>query len=160
MESVSNQGQWGLKPFSSQAFVKDVLKSLPQGAQQISGQSTKAFAPALTAQAKQVLSEVLGNDPKTVTFGEAATNKRIGLGEGLEQGKDKTLSDLLGDFVGYVDAKDKTAQEETFKVLSGKTDNLHQSVLATQEAGIAFTMLLEMRNKLVDGCKELMRMSI
>ncbi|MGX8717180.1 MAG: flagellar hook-basal body complex protein FliE, partial [bacterium] len=50
--------------------------------------------------------------------------------------------------------------ETTFDVLSGKSDNLHQSVLATQEAGIAFTLLLEVRNKLVDGFRELTRMSI
>ena len=67
---------------------------------------------------------------------------------------------LFEHFINTINDKQQTAQARTRDVLNGTTDNLHQSVLATQEAGLAFTLLLEMRNKLVEGFKELMRMSI
>lgn len=102
--------------------------------------------------ANQNLAEVLGTvNPNSIKLGE------------IEKNDDKNLVGFekpIENFVNWVDDKQHIAQEATFDVLSGRSDNLHQSVLATQEAGIAFTLLLEMRNKLVEGFKELTRMSI
>jgi flagellar hook-basal body complex protein FliE len=42
----------------------------------------------------------------------------------------------------------------------GDTDQLHQSVIAMQEAGVAFSMMVEVRNKLVESYQELMRMQV
>lgn len=103
--------------------------------------------------AKQNLAEVLGAvQPNQVKIGGIADPKAIPDSIRVEK--------PVEDFVNWVDNKQHIAQETTFDVLSGKSDNLHQSVLATQEAGIAFTLLLEVRNKLVDGFRELTRMSI
>ena len=103
--------------------------------------------------AKQNLAEVLGAvQPNQVKIGGIADSKAIPDPVRIEKPAE--------DFVNWVDNKQHIAQEATFDVLSGKSDNLHQSVLATQEAGIAFTLLLEVRNKLVDGFRELTRMSI
>lgn len=103
--------------------------------------------------AKQNLAEVLGAvQPNQVKIGGIADPKTIPDPIRVEK--------PVEDFVNWVDNKQHIAQETTFDVLSGKSDNLHQSVLATQEAGIAFTLLLEVRNKLVDGFRELTRMSI
>lgn len=102
--------------------------------------------------AKQNLAEVLGStNPNSIKLGD------------VEKSDEKNLVGVekpIENFVNWVDNKQHVAQEATFDVLSGRSDNLHQSVLATQEAGIAFTLLLEMRNKLVEGFKELTRMSI
>ncbi len=102
--------------------------------------------------AKQNLAEVLGStNPNSIKLGE------------VEKSDEKNFVGFekpIENFVNWVDNKQHIAQEATFDVLSGRSDNLHQSVLATQEAGIAFTLLLEMRNKLVEGFKELTRMSI
>lgn len=103
--------------------------------------------------AKQNLAEVLGAvQPNQVKIGGIADPKAVPEPLRIEK--------PVEEFVNWVDNKQHIAQETTFDVLSGKSDNLHQSVLATQEAGIAFTLLLEVRNKLVDGFRELTRMSI
>jgi flagellar hook-basal body complex protein FliE len=65
---------------------------------------------------------------------------------------------LLDGAIGAVTAKQSTAQELTRQVLLGESDQLHQSVIAMQEASVAFTMMIEMRNKLVESYQELMRM--
>lgn len=67
---------------------------------------------------------------------------------------------VLDGLVATVDTKQNTAQALTRKVLMGETDQLHQSVIAMQEAGVAFSMMVEVRNKLVESYQELMRMSV
>jgi flagellar hook-basal body complex protein FliE len=67
---------------------------------------------------------------------------------------------MLDGLVSTVDAKQSAAQAVTRKVLMGDTDQLHQSVIAMQEAGVAFSMMVEVRNKLVESYQELMRMQV
>ncbi len=70
------------------------------------------------------------------------------------------FSQMLDGLVATVDAKQSAAQDMTRKVLMGDTDQLHQSVIAMQEAGVAFSMMVEVRNKLVESYQELMRMQV
>src|SRR5690349_4342346 len=67
---------------------------------------------------------------------------------------------MLDGLVSTVEAKQTAAGNLTRKVLLGDTDQLHQSVIAMQEAGVAFSMMIEVRNKLVDSYQELMRMQV
>ncbi|MBL9186472.1 MAG: flagellar hook-basal body complex protein FliE [Opitutaceae bacterium] len=67
---------------------------------------------------------------------------------------------MLEGLVGTVEAKSANAQQLTRKVLLGDSDQLHQSVIAMQEASVAFTMMVEVRNKLVESYQELMRMQV
>lgn len=67
---------------------------------------------------------------------------------------------MLDGLVGAVDAKQDAAQAATRKVLMGDSDQLHQSVIAMQEASVAFSMMVEVRNKLVESYQELMRMQV
>ena len=62
--------------------------------------------------------------------------------------------------VSSVDGKQKEAQAVTRDVLLGNTDNLHQSMIAMQEAGVAFQLMVEVRNKVVESYQELMRMPV
>lgn len=62
--------------------------------------------------------------------------------------------------VSTVDAKDTEARSLTRDVLLGKTDQVHQSVIAMQEASVAFQLMVEVRNKVVESYQELMRMPV
>lgn len=62
--------------------------------------------------------------------------------------------------VSAVDAKQREASEITRQVLLGENDQLHQSVIAMQEAGVAFQLMVETRNKVVESYQELMRMPV
>lgn len=70
------------------------------------------------------------------------------------------FSQLLDGVVATVDAKQQHAAAVTRQVLLGETDQMHQSVIAMQEAGVAFSLMVEMRNKLVESYQELMRMQV
>jgi flagellar hook-basal body complex protein FliE len=71
-----------------------------------------------------------------------------------------SFTQVLEQVVSAVDAKQTQAQEVTRKVLLGENDQLHQSVIAMQEAGVAFQLMVEVRNKLVESYQELMRMPV
>ena len=71
-----------------------------------------------------------------------------------------SFSELVGGLVSQVDAKGKVAEAEVRRLMLGETDNIHQSMIAMQESGLAFSLLVEVRNKLVDSYQELMRMAV
>jgi flagellar hook-basal body complex protein FliE len=67
---------------------------------------------------------------------------------------------MLDGLVATVASKQDAADATTRSVLLGNSDNLHQSVIAMQEASVAFSMMVEVRNKLVESYQELMRMQV
>ena len=67
---------------------------------------------------------------------------------------------VLDGLVATVAAKQGVAQAVTRQVLLGDSDQLHQSMIAMQEASVAFSLMVEVRNKLVDSYQELMRMQV
>lgn len=67
---------------------------------------------------------------------------------------------MLDGLVATVDAKQAQAQSLTQQVLLGDSDQLHQSVIAMQEAGVAFSLMVEVRNKLIESYQELMRTQV
>lgn len=71
-----------------------------------------------------------------------------------------TFGEMVENLVKSVDAKQKVAKAEGMRLMSGESDNLHQAMIASQEAGVAFSMMVEMRNKVVEAYKELSRMQV
>ena len=70
------------------------------------------------------------------------------------------FSTMLDGLVDTVSAKQAEANSLTQRVLLGESDQLHQSVIAMQEASVAFTLMVEVRNKLVESYQELMRLQV
>lgn len=71
-----------------------------------------------------------------------------------------SFGDMLSNLVNSVDKVQKKAQVDARNVMMGKTDNIHQAMLSMQEASVAFSMMSEVRNKLVGAYQELMRMQV
>jgi flagellar hook-basal body complex protein FliE len=70
------------------------------------------------------------------------------------------FSQMLEGLVQSVSDKQASAQQITQQVLLGDSPNLHQSVIAMQEASVSFSLMVQVRNKLVDSYQELMRMQV
>lgn len=71
-----------------------------------------------------------------------------------------SFSDVIGGLVRAVDDKSKVADAEVHKLMTGESDSIHRSMIAMQESGMAFSLLVEVRNKLVESYQELMRMPV
>lgn len=86
---------------------------------------------------------------------------RLAGGQGApEAGRAPQFGRILNQFIDSVNETQKTAEAETRKVLMGQTSNLHQAMLAGEESGIALRLMVEVRNKLVEGFQEVMRMQV
>jgi len=67
---------------------------------------------------------------------------------------------VLSQVVSPLIDKQSEAAALTKSVLLGQGAPLHQSVIAMQEASVAFSLMVEVRNKVVEGFQELMRMPV
>jgi len=79
-------------------------------------------------------------------------------GSGAVQGAG--FGEVLNQFVGEVNQKQLDSTQAVNDLLAGKEIPLHQAMIAMQEAGVAFQLMVEVRNKLLEGYQELMRMQI
>jgi flagellar hook-basal body complex protein FliE len=71
-----------------------------------------------------------------------------------------SFSNMLGDMVREVGAKQSAAGEAVSGLLSGQNVSLHQAMIAMEEASVSFQLMVEVRNKLLESYQELMRMQI
>lgn len=66
----------------------------------------------------------------------------------------------LWDAVRGVDALDRAAGERMAEVDSGRSDDLVGAMLASQEASLSFSMLMQVRNKVVGAVDELIKLQL
>jgi len=75
--------------------------------------------------------------------------------------KDKTpssgFSDMLKSYFSDTNQVQKNAGEKVQSLISGETSNVHEVMVAIEKASVSFEMMMEMRNKVVDAYRELMR---
>ena len=70
----------------------------------------------------------------------------------------KGFGDLLSQLVNKVDGMQKEADASVADVVSGKVTDVHQVAVKVQEAGMAFDLMLGVRNRLMDAYQELIKM--
>lgn len=70
------------------------------------------------------------------------------------------FAQMFENFIKGVDQKKKISKRETQDLILGRSDNIHEAVVKSQEAGVAFNLMIEVRNKLVASYQELMRMRV
>ncbi len=80
--------------------------------------------------------------------------------EGTEASGKMDAGGIVGDVIRSVDTKQKIAAETRTAFLAGESGNLHQTMIANQEASVSFTLMVEMRNKVMEAYQELMRIQI
>lgn len=62
--------------------------------------------------------------------------------------------------IGQIDAQIQQADQAVRKLAVGEADNLHQVMISITKAQTSFELAVQVRNRLVEGMQELMRMSI
>jgi len=73
---------------------------------------------------------------------------------------DNSFSSLLGRMVSEVSQKQGVAAQNVAAVQSGGPVTLHQAMISMEEASVSFTLMAEVRNKLLESYQELMRMQV
>ncbi len=75
-------------------------------------------------------------------------------------GENKSFSELLASSMNDVNKLQTEANTAIQKLVTGKTKNLHETMLAVEKADIAFRSMNQVRMKVIDAYKEVMRMQI
>lgn len=76
------------------------------------------------------------------------------------QKEDTSFQKVLNDLIDKVSELEKNADKSIQELISGERENIHQVMTAAEEASLAFNLMMEIRNKLVEAYKEIMRMQI
>jgi flagellar hook-basal body complex protein FliE len=68
------------------------------------------------------------------------------------------FKDLLKQFVGSVNDLQQKAASTERSFLTGEISDVHEVMIAVEEASVAFELLMEVRNKLLESYQQIMRM--
>ncbi|MBT7896074.1 MAG: flagellar hook-basal body complex protein FliE [Flavobacteriales bacterium] len=70
------------------------------------------------------------------------------------------FSNLMEGYLEEVNTLQHDADAKIQRLVAGETEDLHEVMLAMDEAETSFELMMEIRNKLVNAYEELMRMQI
>lgn len=72
----------------------------------------------------------------------------------------KTFGEFLLDSISHVNKVQQDADIAVQKLASGESKNLHETLLAVEKADIAFKTMNQVRSKVIDAYREIMRMQV
>lgn len=77
-----------------------------------------------------------------------------------EQVKGKDFKSILLESLDEVNRLQNEADKGVQQLMSGRTDNVAEVLYAVNKAGVAFDLLMEVRNKLLDAYQEIRQMRV
>ena len=93
--------------------------------------------------------------------------REFGSVSGTSLMKNKSNENIIGNFGEYLSNAlkrvcdlEKESQILTEDFAAGKTDNIHQVMIAAEKSEIALQFTMQIRNKILDAYNEIMRMQI
>lgn len=91
---------------------------------------------------------------------EGSTTFNPGEFSKLSEPKTKSFSEMLSTSIMEVNGLQKEADVAIQNLVSGRTKNIHETMLAVEKAEIAFRTMNQIRSKVIDAYKEIMRMQM
>jgi len=71
-----------------------------------------------------------------------------------------SFKDVMNGFLNDVNGLQQRADESIKKLASGEITDVHQVMTASEEAKVAFNMMMEIRNKVMDAYQEVLRIRL
>ena len=72
----------------------------------------------------------------------------------------KTFSQMMGDAIDKVNVYQHQADTAINSLVAGRTKNIHETMLAVERADTSLKLMMQVRNKVLDACREIMRMQV
>lgn len=89
-----------------------------------------------------------------------AVASSIDVQDGRNTPAEMSFTQAMKDALAGVDQEDRAAAERMAAVDSGKSDDLVGAMLASQQASLSFSMLMQVRNKVVGAVDELLKLPV
>lgn len=74
--------------------------------------------------------------------------------------EDGGFSDIFKEAISNANNLKKDADLKTADFIAGKTDNIHEVMIAAQKSDISMSFVLEVRNKIMEAYQEFSRMQL
>ncbi|SHG92460.1 flagellar hook-basal body complex protein FliE [Tepidibacter thalassicus] len=78
----------------------------------------------------------------------------------IQNEKNISFKDFLKENIYLVSDMEKKANDMNLKFMIGEVDNIHDVMIASQKADIAIQAFIQIKNKIMDAYKEIMRIQI
>lgn len=73
---------------------------------------------------------------------------------------DGSFTHMLEQSMGRVNQDQLEADRAIRELVAGKSKNIHETMLAIERADISLKLMMQVRNKVIDAYKEIMRMQV
>ena len=75
-------------------------------------------------------------------------------------GPGASFSDMLKDSINDVNKLQHEAEKSMTALATGRAENVHSTMIAVEKAELSFKLMMQVRNKVLDAYREVMRMQI
>lgn len=80
--------------------------------------------------------------------------------EGPQEAGSATFGDFLSKMVNEANTSQLDADKKMQEVAAGRNKDLHGAVLSMEQADVNFRLLAQVRNKVIEAYREIMRMQV
>lgn len=94
--------------------------------------------------------ELMGMSAKKSTQTQGKTTEAPG----------ESFAKSMDDAISKVNEMQKTADQKIEDLATGKSSNLHETMIAVEKADIALRLMVQVRNKMIDAYQEVMKMQV
>ncbi len=71
-----------------------------------------------------------------------------------------SFSEWMAEEIGIVNEQIHKSEKMVQEIALGETDNIHQVMISLEKAKIQFELIVQVRNRLLEGYQEIMRMQV
>ncbi|MEK6706374.1 MAG: flagellar hook-basal body complex protein FliE [Bdellovibrionota bacterium] len=79
---------------------------------------------------------------------------------GLQDSSPNTFSDILKNSLEKVNQHQNEADTAIKELMAGRTKNVHETMLLLERADASLKMMMQVRNKILDAYREVMKMQV
>jgi flagellar hook-basal body complex protein FliE len=76
------------------------------------------------------------------------------------KGTDQSFASSLKEAVNSVNVAQKESDFKMQELATGKSQNIHETMIAAEKADIALRLMVQVRNKMIEAYQEMMRMQV
>ena len=77
-----------------------------------------------------------------------------------DSGESSSFMDYLKDSIKTVNVQQVESDKMSVDLATGKSQNLHETMLSASQAELSFNLMVQMRNKVLEAYQEIMRMQV
>lgn len=101
-----------------------------------------------------------GMDSASTRLRESRESIQSDRAAGAEDAKGASFGDFLKNLAEETNTSQIVADNKMQEVAAGRNKDLHGAVLAMEKADVNFRMLAQVRNKVIEAYREIMRMQV